>query len=229
MADFWLELLLSLAIVGVFLSFLAWLNRKGYAQNLACLEKIAKSEGLQVYHSPIGGSLWRRAPYEAEYLGATGQYAYLRGGWHGFDLQLKSIRRRGRPFATRLSLRWVEKQAENIESTSGTLILCPKGSAARYKTEALQPVDLVGVLSQDFELLSDQPQWALRLLNSKISEYLYQKKAYLRGPLCLSPQLLYSEEADLILNPPQLEAVQARLKILRQLAQYFGLGARHAA
>lgn len=229
MADFWLELLLSLAVVGLFFSFLAWLNRKGYAQNLACLEKIAKSEGVQVYHSPIGGSLWRRAPYEPQYLGATGQYAYLRGGWHGFDLQLKSIRRRGRPFATRLSLRWVEKQAENIENMGGTLLLCPKGSAARYKTDALQLVDLVGVLSQDFELLSDQPQWALSLLNSRTAEYLHQQKAYLRGPLCLSPQLLYSEEADLVLNPPQLEAVQARLKILAQLAQYFGLGARHAA
>jgi hypothetical protein len=225
MADFWLELLLSVAVAGLFLSFLAWLNRKGYAQNLNCLEKIAKSEGLQVYHSPIGGSLWRRAAYEPEYLGATGQYAYLRGGWQGFDLQLRSIRRRARPFATRLSLRWAEKQPENTENPTGTLLLCPKGSAARYKTDILQVVDLVGALSQDFELLTDQPQWALSLLNSRTAEYLYQQKAYLRGPLCLSPQQLYTEEADLILTPPQVETIQARLKILAQLAQYFGLRA----
>jgi hypothetical protein len=215
--EFLVEIGLSLLIVIVFFIVLARLNRKGYQKNVEMLHNIARQYGLQLYESPHKGSIFARPPYEDAYQGKTAQYAYLRGGWHGLDLELRSISRRRSPrFSTRLSIRWTSAQSEKVPAT---LLLYPKSIAAQYKTSELQIIPQNGDFGKQFEVRTDNASFAATLLRDDFKAFLYEHCHFLTDVVFISPAMLYTEEPNLVVNPHHIVAVNIRLKILLRIVQ----------
>ena len=215
--DFIVEIGLSLLIVIVFFILLAHLDRKGYQKNVEMLHNIARQYGLQLYESPHKGSIFARPPYEDTYSGKTSQYAYLRGGWQGLDLELRSILRRRSPrFSTRLTVRWSSAQAEKVPAI---LLLYPKTIAAQHTNYKLPVLPQSGDFGKHFEVRTDSASFAATLLRDDFKAFLYEHRHFLTDIVFISPVMLYTEEPNLVVNPPHIVAINIRLKILLRIAQ----------
>ncbi len=222
MQDLLLELGLALLVLGVFLAFVAWLNRLGYKKSVAALSEIARKYGWQLINAPAAGSIWQKsAAANPIFEGSSSQYAHLEGHLGNYRASLHSIRRRRGRFFTRISL--YRNSSDTAENEGDFILALPRDLSEQQRPENWEQLlpyrTEIGEVDGHYEWRCSSIEFAQKMLTREFCALFFRHKGYFRGRFYLSQIRAYSEEAALIVNPPDIQAAYARIDALMRVAR----------